>query len=256
MATFATGCSLVLAGRDLHPLDSTKKFNRLIFGSSSFQAFPRAITMSAVSITLRAHHCDLRHAVRDSGIPFRAGAIDPGLASFPTGSCAFDASRSMKIGVGNVAVLAEPTLTNSRRNRMSPGSNPLASAPIVGLGATRRFDACVAAWPSPATSPLEQCCNNRPTGKAVLAKKYAPLKHSCSCLGADYSLTFFPKTIASTDRLGRFRSARQCDRDGIRIRVPGVLGYAEDDLSDLGVDVNSLHERPNDFSSSLPVSAC
>ena len=33
-------CSLALAGRDLHPLDSIKKFHRLIFGSSSSRLFP------------------------------------------------------------------------------------------------------------------------------------------------------------------------------------------------------------------------
>ena len=39
-------------------------------------------------------------------------------------------------------------------------------------------------------------------------------------------------------------------------RASGVLGYAENDLNDLFVYVDPLHERPNDFSSSLPVSAC
>src|SRR5216683_4933844 len=49
---------------------------------------------------------------------------------------------------------------------------------------------------------------------------------------------------------------RQCDRDGVRIRALGVLGYAEDNLNDLGVNVDSLHERPDDFPPSLPVRAC
>jgi hypothetical protein len=48
---------------------------------------------------------------------------------------------------------------------------------------------------------------------------------------------------------------RQCDRDGVRIRAPGVLGYAENNLNDLGVDVDSLHERPDNLSSAVPVSA-
>jgi len=33
-------CSLALAGRDLHPLDSNKKFHHLIFGFLLFQTFP------------------------------------------------------------------------------------------------------------------------------------------------------------------------------------------------------------------------
>ena len=36
---FRPVCS-TLAGRDLHPLDSNKKFHRLIFGSSSSKLFP------------------------------------------------------------------------------------------------------------------------------------------------------------------------------------------------------------------------
>jgi len=76
-----------------------------------------------------------------------------------------------------------------------------------------------------ACSLLEQCCNNRPTGKAVWGKRIRPTQAQLLVPEADYSLTLFPKTIASTDCLGRFRSARECDRDGIRIRVPGVLGW-------------------------------
>jgi len=36
---YRTACS-ALTGRDLHPLDSAKKFHRLIFGSSSSRPFP------------------------------------------------------------------------------------------------------------------------------------------------------------------------------------------------------------------------
>jgi hypothetical protein len=44
-----------VTGRDLHPLDFIKKFHRFIFGFLLFQAFPSAITMSAVSSTFVAH---------------------------------------------------------------------------------------------------------------------------------------------------------------------------------------------------------
>jgi hypothetical protein len=42
---------------------------------------------------------------------------------------------------------------------------------------------------------------------------------------------------------------------GVRTGVPGVLGYAEDNLNDLGIYVDSLHERPDNLSSAVPVSA-
>src|SRR4029077_2635381 len=53
-------CSLALAGRDLHPLDSNKKFHHLIFGSSSAQLSQRDNNVGDVKhyvhFQLLSHH--------------------------------------------------------------------------------------------------------------------------------------------------------------------------------------------------------
>ncbi len=53
-----------------------------------------------------------------------------------------------------------------------------------------------------------------------------------------------------------FWKPRQRDADSFRTGVSAVLSYAESDPDGICVDVDSLHEGPNDFSFPLPVRAC
>ena len=79
-------CSLALAGQDLHPLDSNKKFHHLIFGFLLFQTFPaHKQCRRSQALFERTRACTRRRA------PFRSLGL---FARFNRGSL-------LIVGVGN-----------------------------------------------------------------------------------------------------------------------------------------------------------